>query len=251
MNFIEASPPRIRASRAATILTLLLLGSTLSCARPRPRPAPPPTEALATEEAPPEPPPPPKCETLEEACVAKADTRVPIAGSGLTFEAPEGWTYAHDDDATIVRSDQAVVVLRTCAQCDAKGAKESAAARDEVAGKLLAQAGAAPPPKKKLPWPKRPQQVLEVGKLRVSLWQIDKATRDGKAGPLLLLSAPLGEGRAVTGVGFVAEDDHSNADAAILRALKSLAPAEAEAAAAEGKDATAAEAPAGGKGTKP
>jgi hypothetical protein len=104
---------------------------------------------------------------------------------------------------------------------DAKDAKKEAAVRDAAVAELLKQLGLAPL-KKKVGW-KRSDKDETIGGMKVQLWQLDKAgVRGTKTGPLLIVSAQAGDGKAVLGVGFVPDDDKSGADDAIMKSIQSL-----------------------------
>src|SRR6266567_4369656 len=76
---------------------------------PPAKPPPPPPPAVIAER-----PPPPKCETAEEACIARADTRARIPRiSGLEITPPEGWTYAQGDELTMATGRNAVLGVST------------------------------------------------------------------------------------------------------------------------------------------
>ena len=80
--------------------------------------------------------------------------------------------------------------------------------------------------KKKIGW-KKSAQTKDVGPLKVELWQVEGGVRGGKKSPLLVFATVLPEGKSVLGIGFVPDDDGSNADAAILKSMESIAAAEA------------------------
>ncbi len=72
--------------------------------------------------------------------------------------------------------------------------------------------------------PKKPEKVINVGSLKLSLHQVDHAKRNDKSGAVLVFWAKLPEGANLVGMGFVADDDDTKADQAILESLSSLAP---------------------------
>src|SRR5687767_241600 len=73
----------------------LMLGFVgCGAATPLPPPAPPPPPPPVVEA------PPPKCEKVEEACVAGAETRARIGQVGWQFAPPASWIYAQGDDLT-------------------------------------------------------------------------------------------------------------------------------------------------------
>jgi hypothetical protein len=192
-----------------------------ACAKPPPPPKPPVAEAAPAPE-----PPPKACEALSEGCIAKADTRVGI-GTTWSIAPPTQWTYAKERDATIARTDGAVLAATTydgrppVVEKPKKTASTTPAtkARDEalegitkkIAVTLL----------KKMTWPAKPARVVAVGDREVALHQIDGATQDGKRGALLVFTSKPSE-ETLLGVGFVLESDTKDADRAILTGLESL-----------------------------
>jgi hypothetical protein len=202
----------------AAVGVLLAVGCT------KPPPPKPPPSPPAVEEPPPPPPPPPKCESMDEACVAKPDTRARITTSGWTVRAPEGWTYAQEEAATVATSKGAALAV-TAYETTGNGKKDEAARNETLAMLITRLEISFPKAKKKkvVAFPKKVQKTIEVGTLKVGLVQLDGASRDASKGPLLAFDTRLPEGKALLGVGFVPNDDDSNADAAILESIESLA----------------------------
>jgi hypothetical protein len=64
--------------------------------------------------------------------------------------------------------------------------------------------------------------MSSVGPLKIALYQLNGAIRDGKRGPLLIFTTTLPEGALVVGAGFVPNDDSANSDVAILASINSL-----------------------------
>jgi hypothetical protein len=206
-----------RSLGAAVVGVILAVGCTKP---PPPKPPPPPP---VVEEPPPPPPPPPKCESMEEACIAKPDTRARITTSGWTVRAPEGWTYAQEEAATVASSKGAALAV-TAYEITGK-AKADEATRNEALAMLITRLEVSFPKAKKkvIAFPKKVQKTIEVGTLKVGLVQLDGASRDASKGPLLAFDSRLPEGKALLGIGFVPNDDDSNADAAILESIESFA----------------------------
>ena len=57
------------------------------------------------------PPPPPKCESPEENCTTEGPTRIEIAGTGIDYEPPIGWTYVKGADHARALEGQRVAVV--------------------------------------------------------------------------------------------------------------------------------------------
>jgi hypothetical protein len=178
------------------------------------------------EAPPPPPPPPPKCEALGEACTGQAGTVARIRKSGFGVAIPLGWTYAQQDDATVVTTSNAAFAVTTYdAGADAKAASANRDAAFDALVKLLTVTT----PKHKVTWGHAAKKS-KVGDLEMSLWQTDNVTRADKKGPVLVFGAQLPDKSFLLGAGFVSDDDKSDADKAILGAIDSIAPASAPAA---------------------
>lgn len=192
-----------------------------------PKPPPPPPEPPApVVEAPPPPPPPPKCEAMSEGCTGQAGTVARIRQSGFGIAIPQGWTYAQQDDATLVTTDTAeLAVLTYDAGADAKTTGVNREAALAALVKLLAVST----PKHKVAWG-HPAKKSKVGDLEMSLWQADDVARADKKGPVLVFGAQLPDKSFLLGAGFVSNDDKTDADKAILSAIESIAPTPATAA---------------------
>jgi hypothetical protein len=215
---------RFSASMPVFMKTVIaLLGVAALCAAcqhkpPPPPPAPPPP----TAEPPPPPPPPPappKCEALSEACTGQNATHARIRKSGFSIVIPDGWTYAQQDDATVVTSNASVLAVTSYdAAVDAKAAEAN---REKVFEGLIQLLGVSPP-KHKVAWAHPKKQ--KVGDLEMSFWQADDVTKADKKGPLLVFGAMLPDKSWLLGTGFVPADDTSDSDKAILAAVQSIAP---------------------------
>lgn len=202
-------------------LTLFAALAALSGCKPKP-PPPPPTPPV--EEPPP---PPPKCESLGEKCEAKPDTKAKITSSSLVFTPEKGWFYAMQSSATIAQaSETGPGIAMMGYEGDAKDQKKDSAARDAAMAELIKQLGLNPL-KRKVSW-KKPDDTKAVGNLKLGLWQLEEAGQRGtKKGPLLVVAGPAGDGnKGVIGVGFVPEDDKSQADVAIMKSIESIGKAQ-------------------------
>jgi hypothetical protein len=198
---------------------LLMIGCVgCHAAVPLPPPVEPPPPPPPVVEAPP---PPPKCEKIEEACVAAAETRARIGQIGWQFAPPATWVYAQGEDLTTATSKNAVMGLAVRPVVDLK--KERAEREDAM--RLVVQKLGMTLPKKKTFIPKKPDQKQKMGNLDVDLYQIEGVKLDGRTGPLLFFVVKATNEQVLVGVGFVADDDSDNADQAIMKAIESLGPA--------------------------
>ena len=161
-------------------------------------------------------PPPPKCEKLDEGCIAQGGTKARLDHSDWRIEPPANWTYAQG--TMVIASHDGSVLAATVEP--AGPAKLNRAKRDELFANLVSELKITLP-KKKFVWPKKADQTLDAGPLKVSLYQLD-VTREGKKGPLLFFSVTPAEGEGMLGAGFVPDDDSTNADQAILAAIRSI-----------------------------
>lgn len=189
--------------------------AALAAGCPKPPPPPPPPTANT-------PPPPPKCESLGEKCAAKSDTKAKITNSGLVFTPAAGWVYAQQSSATIAQSSETgPAIAMVGIDVDAKDSKKDHAAKDAAMAELVKQLGLGPL-KRKVNW-RKPDDTKTIGSMKIGLWQLEEAgIRGTKRGPLLVVAGPVGDGRGVLGVGFVPDDDKSQADVAIMKSLESL-----------------------------
>jgi hypothetical protein len=198
-------PTRIFAS-------LLFAALVAGCPKPPP-PPPPPAEP---------PPPPPKCESLGEHCAAKADTRARITSSEVEFSPAETWIYAMQSSATIAQvDDSGPAIAFLGVEVDPKDGKKDASYKDAALTELCKQLGLAPL-KRKVNW-KKPDDTKVLGPLKLGLWQLDEAgVRGTRKGPLLLVAGPTSDTKGVVGIGFVPDDDKSQADQAIMKSIESI-----------------------------
>jgi hypothetical protein len=177
-------------------------------------------------------PPPPKCEKVEEACVAGAETRARIAQIGWQFAPPVSWIYAQGEDLTTASNRSAVMAVAVHQVVDVK--KERA--EREEALRLVTQKLGLMLPKKKTFIPKKPDQKQKVGSLEADLYQVEGVKREGHIGTVLFFVLKASTEQALVGVGFVADDDTENADQAIMIAIESLGPTAADGAIASKKE---------------
>jgi hypothetical protein len=196
------------------------IGCRAAIPPPPPEPPPPPPPPPVVEA-----PPPPKCEKVEEACVAGAETRARI-GVGWQFAPPTTWIYAQGEEVTIATGKNAMIGVTVRHVVDVK---KERADREEGLRHLAGQLGVTLP-KKKILIAKKPDQKQKVGEVDVELYQFEGAKLDGRTGPLLFFVAKASKEQALIGVGFVPDNDSDNADQAIMGAIESLGPSAADAA---------------------
>ncbi len=211
-----------RTANLILVASGLLVTLAIAC---HPKPPPPPPEPAPVAEAPPPPPPPPppKCEAMSEACTGQAGTIARIRKSGFGIAVPQGWTYAQQDDATLVTTDSAEFAATTY---DAGADTKTTNANRDAAFDALVKLLAVTPPKHKVAWGHAAKKS-KVGALEMSLWQADDVIRTDKKGSVLVFGAPLPDKSLLLGVGFVSNDDKTDADKAILAAIDSIAPSAA------------------------
>jgi hypothetical protein len=162
-------------------------------------------------------PPPPKCEKLEESCVAAPGSKAHLEGSGWTIEPPAQWRYAQ---GTLIMAEANESLLAATVQDH--DPKKSERTRRDAALAVLVKEMNLQLPKKKLVWPKKPDQVVEAGEYRVSLYQFESVGHAEKKGTLLVFSVVPADADGLLGAGFVPDDDSSNADQSILSAIRSI-----------------------------
>jgi hypothetical protein len=111
--------------------------------------------------------------------------------------------------------------------------KNDRAQRETVLRGIADRLGVTLPRKREL-LKRKPDQKEKVGELDVELFQIDGCARQGKKGPLLVFSVKTGEGAALLGMGFVADDDKDGSDAAIMKAIGTIASRKSDASPSKG-----------------
>ncbi len=155
--------------------------------------------------------------------MAEGDTRARIAKGDWTVRAPKGWKYAEGADFTVAAAERAMFAMTTF---DEPEKKKQDAKRDAALGEVMEKLAVTFPKKKKVVFPRKVDKTLVVGELKVGLVQLDGAKSQKKRGPVLAFSARLPDGKVLLGAAFVPDDDKSNADAAILASIESIARAE-------------------------
>jgi len=148
--------------------------------------------------------------------VGQNGTLARVKRSGFSIGVPNGWTYAQTDDATVMTSNDAMLVASTFDLVASEANREGAFA-------ALVNLLGVSPPKHKIAWA-TPAKKVKVGALDVSFWQADDVTKGLKKGPVLLVGIELPDKTWLLGAGFVPSDDKSDADKAILGAIESIGP---------------------------
>lgn len=213
-------------NRRPLILALALACIPLACG-PKKQTKVDTADTMETADPTPPPPPPPKCEALSEKCEAKAGKKARVAGVSMTIEPIAGWVYAQGEKATVSTAGEAAACLGVAGYDagDGKDAKKFEAARqaelEVLLGELSITLG-----KAKVAW-KNPSDKLEVGELKLDVWEVKDVTRGEKKGDVLLVAGPPADGKALIAVGFVPKDDDQSGGK-IVQALQTLAPGDAK-----------------------
>lgn len=182
-------------------------------------PPPVPPKPKPTAKPKPEPPPPPKCESLEEGCQSSSDTLVKIALAEHVFHPPNDWEYARGARATLTQvNDQGPVLALTSFTPESDDKKLKSQRTEALVA--LAKMTEVELPDTEVNFDK-PQQEADVAGLKMQYWQLEKAKRADRTGSLLVLMADLDD-RKLFGLGYVPDDDQSEADRIILEALESI-----------------------------
>jgi hypothetical protein len=98
--------------------------------------------------------------------------------------------------------------------------------REAILRELTEKVGVLVPARKDL-LPKKPHKRQAVGAITLSLYQFDRVRRSQRDGMMVVFTSDLPSSAAVLGLAFVASDDKSQEDRAIVRAIESLSPPEA------------------------
>jgi hypothetical protein len=181
-------------------------------ATPLPASAPPPPAPMV------EAPPAPKCDKVEDACVAAAETRARLGQVDWQFAPPVSWIYAQGEDLTIATDKKAVMGVTIHQTVEVKNRR----AEREEALRLIARQLGVTIPKKKSFIPKRPEHKQKVGDLDADFYLFEGAKLDDRTGQLLFFVINASSEQVVVGAGFVSDDDSDNADQAIMTAIQSL-----------------------------
>lgn len=210
---------------AAALVVPFSVSSLGGCKKKDPEPEVPTAEPDVTPSKPKKPP-KPKCEAFSENCLATPDTQAKVAGSGLVFIPPEGWTYAQESEATLAHIDGAPVAMAIATFEAGKDAKEEGKNREVAYDKLIQKLEITLPEKFKKKytpnWAKA-DDTRKSGDMELKLWQGDGAKRSGKPGFVIVLLTSDPAGKKVLGVAFNAENDEKNAEA-ISKSLETIGP---------------------------
>lgn len=208
------------------ILALALAGTTLACG-PNKQTKVDTADTTDTAEPTPPPPPPPKCEALAEKCEAVGGKKARVAGVSLMLEPVVGWVYAQGEKATVSQSgdETACLALAGYEAGDGKDAKKFEGARQAELEVLMGEVNISLG-KAKVAW-KSPTDKLEVGDLKLDVWEVKGVTRGATKGDVLLVAGPPADGKALIAVGFVPKDDDQSGGK-IVQALQTLAPGDAK-----------------------
>ncbi len=153
---------------------------------------------------------------MSEGCTGQNGTFARVKRSGFGLGVPNGWMYAQTDDATIMTSNDAELVVATFDLVSTEASREGAFA-------ALVNLLGVSPPKHRVSWA-TPAKKARVGGLEVWFWQADDVTKGLKKGPVLIFGTELPTRSWLLGAGFVPSDDRSDADKAILGAIESIGP---------------------------
>ncbi|MEZ4302153.1 MAG: hypothetical protein R3B70_44915 [Polyangiaceae bacterium] len=210
-------------NRRYLFLALALAGTTQACGPKKP-PKVDTEDTAPTVDPNPAPPPPPKCESLDEKCEASGSKKARVAGMGLEFVPVSGWTYAQGEKATVAQTgtETACLALAGHEAADAKDAKKLEAARQAEFEVLTTELGITLG-KGKVAW-KNPVDSLDVGDLKLQIWELkEPVTRGTKKGALVIVAGPPSDGKALLAIGFVPNDDDASGGK-IMEAFQTLAP---------------------------
>jgi len=154
---------------------------------------------------------------MSEGCIGQNGTFARVKRLGYGLGVPNGWAYAQTDDATVMTSNDAMVVVSTFDLVSSEANREGAFA-------ALVNLLGVSPPRHKVVWASPRKKVRVASGLEVSFWQADDVTKGLKKGPVLLFGAELPNKSWLLGAGFVPDDDKSDADKAILGSIESVGP---------------------------
>jgi hypothetical protein len=211
--------------RRPLILALAFAAASATACGPKKQPRPP-VETTPTADPDPPKPPPPKCEKLDEKCEGVGGKKATIPNISLVFEPVVGWNYAQGEKSTVAQTgtETACYALAGHEAPDAKETKKLEAARqaelEVLAGELGVTFG-----KAKVNW-KSPVDKMEVGALKLEIWELKEVTRGAKKGDLVVVASAPADGKALLGVGFVPKDDDQSGGK-IMTSIQTLAPGEA------------------------
>lgn len=209
-------------NRSPLILALTLAATVAACGPKKQTPIDSPDTQPTVEPEPPKPQ-PPKCEKLDEKCKAIGGKKARIAGIGLTVEPVVGWTYAQAEKLTVAQTG-AETACFGLAGYDVPDAKKIDAVRQAELEVIVAELGITLG-KSKVPW-KAAGDKLEVGALKLTLWEVKDVTRGATKGDLLVVAGLPDGGKALIGVAFVPKDDDQSGEK-LMTSIQTIAAGEA------------------------
>jgi len=154
---------------------------------------------------------------LEDGCIAGPGSRAQLEGPGFTVELPPKWRYAQGSLIFAVADGSVLAVTAQPQEAN----KADRVRRDDALAVLIREMKIELP-KKKLVWPKKPDHIVDAGDYQVALYQFESVAREARKGTLLIFSINPPNDDGLLGGGFVPDDDDSNADRAIMRAIRSI-----------------------------
>ena len=162
---------------------------------------------------------------LTENCTATDATLLGIGERGSTIVPPPGWTFAKLDDRSLAVSPEGKSVL-TAVEAPLTDEATVLKALTKLIGDSAIEKVKFEALKKRL---KKPQFSLDANGSKVDLWEVSKATGNGRnpelheqgPGTLLVFVVHIANERVVTGLGFVVVPE-AEADAEkIMQAVQS------------------------------
>jgi hypothetical protein len=208
-------------------VSLLVLNCDPLARRRARHPKPVQSEEPKVEEAPkpkPKPKAKPKCESLEEKCVAAAETRLIIGSSKVTVQVPEGWTYAKQETLSVAvppEEDVALAFVESESDQPDKLLEAITPLLDEL--KITGVKLQALKPRLK-----KAQATMEAGSAPVSIWEVDKASNGGADPKMQDEPGKLGvfvttiDGTVVVGAAFMQKKADAARGAATGQAVQTL-----------------------------
>lgn len=166
---------------------------------------------------------PPTCEDFADGCLGNRDRRARIARTFATFAPMQDWFYAQGEDATVAQSGNGAswfIATGYDHRSAARDTRQEIAIRESELDRLSRDSKVTLS-KKKVSW-KEPDDTKDVAGLRVGLWEVEGASRNGVEGSLLVFTASLSDDDAVLGLAFVPADDSSGAASLILSAIDTI-----------------------------
>lgn len=189
-------PSSVRKLATFCTLASLLLFSCKKQPPKEPEPQPDPFAGV-TEPEPPPPPAKPKCESLDEACKAVADTWVDV-GDGAQFQPAKGWVYAKLEGVSVAKVEGgAAGIAYRIVSAPLQPKKDSAGVIDAL--KPVLEALSAEVSDKSVKKKLKKDGVLDnKGPLALSTWQIEGKV-GGEDGIIIIVISKLDSGEGLVG----------------------------------------------------